>query len=90
MAHPTFALVKKTKVMKFFIYSVFMLLSLTAVAQSPIGIWKTIDDNSGEARSHVEIYEKEGMLFGKISKLLHQDPSIICDNCKGDKKINLF
>jgi len=74
--------------MKKFVLSglLFLGLSLYAAAQTPVGTWKTIDDNSGEARSHVEIYEQNGKLFGKIAKLLLADPSTVCDACKGDKK----
>ncbi|MEZ5040650.1 MAG: DUF2147 domain-containing protein [Saprospiraceae bacterium] len=64
----------------------FLTSSLYAIAQSPVGTWKTIDDNSGEARSHVEIYEQNGRFFGKISKLLKSEPGVVCDECKGDKK----
>ena len=55
-------------------------------AQSPIGVWKTIDDNTGEAKSHIEIYEQGGKLNGKIAKLLLSPPDKICDNCTGKKK----
>ena len=55
-------------------------------AQSPVGVWKTIDDNTKEARSHVEIYEQGGKLYGKIIKLLDEDPSSLCEKCKGPKK----
>lgn len=55
-------------------------------AQSPIGTWKTIDDNTGEARSHVEIYEQDGKVYGKIVKLLQSDPGTLCEECKGAKK----
>jgi len=74
--------------MKKFVLSglLFLGLSLYAAAQTPVGTWKTIDDNSGEARSHVEIYEQNGKLYGKIAKLLLADPSTLCDACKGDKK----
>ena len=44
-------------------------------AQSPVGIWKTVDDNTGEAKSHVEIYEEGGKIHGKLVKLLQKDPS---------------
>lgn len=74
--------------MKIFFCStvLFLGLSLYVAAQTPVGTWKTIDDNSGEARSYVEIYEEEGQFFGKISKLLQADPGTLCDECKGDKK----
>lgn len=63
------------------------LFSLTAVAQStPVGIWKTIDDETGDAKSHVEIFQKDGKLHAKVVKLLQSDPDTVCDKCPGDKK----
>jgi hypothetical protein len=55
--------------------------------QSIIGKWKTIDDNTGEERSVVEIYEKGGKVYGKIIKLFRkpgEDPDPICDECDAD------
>ena len=63
-----------------------MLFLTTGFAQSPIGTWKTIDDNTGEAKSHIEVFEKGGKLYGKISKLLLSPPDKICEACKGDKE----
>lgn len=67
---------------------IFLLLScLTLKAQSVVGKWKTIDDNSGEERSVVEIYEKNGRIFGRIIKLFRkpgEDPDPVCDECDGD------
>lgn len=53
------------------------------------GKWKTIDDETGKAKSIVEIYEKDGKAYGKIVKLFRspneeQDP--ICDECEDDRK----
>ena len=72
--------------MKYILSLSFSLLVTFTYAQSPIGMWKTIDDNSGEARSHVEIYEQDGKLFGKITKLLDVEPGTLCDQCPGKKK----
>ena len=58
-------------------------------AASPIGLWKTIDDESGKAESIVEIYEQDGMLYGRVVELLDpppDDPNPVCDECKGDRK----
>jgi len=67
-----------------------MLASLSGLwAQgSPEGIWKTVDDKTGESKSTVEIYEEGGRYFGKITALLRQgvDPNERCAACKGDKK----
>ena len=64
-----------------------LMLNVSAFAQSsPLGTWKTIDDATGDAKSHVEIYEENGKLFGKVTKLLQRDPSTLCEKCPGDKK----
>ncbi|MCB0705024.1 MAG: DUF2147 domain-containing protein [Saprospiraceae bacterium] len=53
---------------------------------SIVGVWKTIDDETGEPKSHLEIYEKDGMFYGKVVKLLQSPPDTTCDLCPGDKK----
>lgn len=53
---------------------------------SILGVWKTIDDDGKTAMSHVEIYEREGKVFGKIVKLLKDPPDVLCDKCTGEKK----
>ncbi len=58
----------------------------TAFAQSPVGQWRTIDDETGEPKSIVEIYEQNGALYGKIVKLLPEDRPTICDVCEGEFK----
>lgn len=65
-------------------------IHMGATAQDAvIGKWKTIDDNTGEAKSVVEIYKQNGKVYGKIVKLFRgpdeeQDP--ICEECPGDRK----
>jgi uncharacterized protein (DUF2147 family) len=54
-----------------------------------IGTWQTIDDegpNKGKASSYIEIFEKNGVYAGKITKLLIDSPDKICDKCKGNLK----
>ncbi|HWB76872.1 MAG TPA: DUF2147 domain-containing protein [Nannocystaceae bacterium] len=50
---------------------------------SPVGVWKTIDDDSGEAKSQVKIYERDGKLRGKITKL-YNNPDALCEACDGE------
>jgi len=38
-----------------------------------------------KAKSHVEIYEKDGKFFGKVVKLLPAATTSTCDGCEGDK-----
>ena len=47
-------------------------------------MWRTIDDETGEPKSVVEIYEQDGELFGKIAKILPEGRSPICDICEGE------
>ncbi len=63
----------------------FILMVTSSAAQSCVGVWKTIDDETGEEKSHVEIYEKNGNYYGKIIKLLKASTTK-CDNCSGDRK----
>lgn len=62
-------------------------MSVAVMAQSsPVGVWKTVDDATGETKSHVEIYEKGGKFHGKIIKLLLKPADTVCESCTGDKK----
>lgn len=75
--------------MKYFFFSFLMLLGIANVnaqSNSPFGVWKSIDDKTGEAKSHVEVYQKNGKMYGKIIKILTDKPNAKCDECKGEKK----
>ena len=51
------------------------------------GKWKTIDDETGEARSIVEIYERNGKVFGKIVEILNDEKKDArCEECPGSDK----
>ncbi|MEM8895077.1 MAG: DUF2147 domain-containing protein [Bacteroidota bacterium] len=79
-----------------FLITLSTLLSVSIQAQSITGKWKTIDDESGKARSIVEVFEKDGKIYGKIIELFlepHEDPDPVCVECtdhrKGEKVIGL-
>lgn len=70
--------------MKNLIYLVTLLLSFSIQAQRLSGKWKTIDDETGEFKSVIEIYENQGSFYGKIvSLLLKEDQGKRCEKCKG-------
>lgn len=59
------------------------------VAQSSItGKWRTIDDDTGEVKSIVEITKKNGNLYGEIVQLFNEDPNYdpLCSECSGKLK----
>lgn len=64
------------------------LLTMTGMhAQDVFGKWTTIDDNTGEARSVVEIFEREGKVYGKIVAITDPDKrDRVCENCSGDDR----
>ena len=54
---------------------------------SPVGVWRTIDDNTHKPRGLIRLYEQNGEIFGKIQASF--DPAEakeICDRCEGDRK----
>lgn len=56
---------------------------------SPVGLWKNIDDVSGKPKALIRITESEGALQGRIEQLFRapaeeQNPK--CDKCEGARK----
>jgi uncharacterized protein (DUF2147 family) len=67
--------------------SLITLTCVAAVAQDVTGKWKTIDDETGEAKSVVEIYKQNGEIYGKVVEIL--DPAkrdLTCTECPGADK----
>lgn len=64
------------------------LFTMTGIqAQDVFGKWKTIDDNTGEARSIVEIFEREGKVYGKIIAITDPEKrDRVCVKCSGDDR----
>ncbi len=65
------------------------LSALTAMAQmTPVGLWKTIDDKDGSAKSEIRIVENGGVVSGKIERDLNPKakPDDKCTECKDDRK----
>ena len=60
--------------------------SVLAADDSPIGLWLTIDDNSGRARSEVRITEENGALFGRIEKIIIPGKTETCVLCTDERK----
>ena len=65
--------------------------SLNLSAQSITGTWKTIDDETGKAKSEVAIWKaKDGLYYGKIMKLYEKEKqNNTCTKCaKDDPRYN--
>jgi uncharacterized protein (DUF2147 family) len=58
-----------------------------AEADSPVGLWRTIDDKSGRARSAVRIYEEGGRLFGRIERGYDpREDDRVCSLCTDERR----
>lgn len=64
--------------------AIFCLNMSTGYAQEVVGKWKTVDDDTGEPKSIVELYKKDGDLYGKVVQLLiPEDQGKRCAKCTG-------
>ena len=63
--------------------------SVYAADSSPLGLWKTIDDNTGQPRGLVRIREVNGQYEGKVEKIFPkpgepENPN--CEKCEGSRR----
>ncbi|MCC4606514.1 DUF2147 domain-containing protein [Xanthomonas campestris] len=62
---------------------------LAHASDSPVGRWKTIDDETGKPKSVVQIEQAaNGTLSGKVVEILQsaKGPNPLCDKCEGERK----
>ncbi len=78
---------KKLSFMKNLILTFAILFFTTTFSQSVIGKWKTIDDETGQAKSIVEIYENAGKVYGKVIEIFEEKrKNDVCKECSGTDK----
>ncbi|MBH0057395.1 DUF2147 domain-containing protein [Pseudoalteromonas sp. SWXJZ94C] len=56
-------------------------------APTPVGLWKTIDEDTNQAKSYVRITQTDGVLSGTVDKII--DPTKQkdkCTECEGNLK----
>ena len=60
----------------------------TMAQGTPVGLWRSFDDKTGEAKAEVRIAETPAGLSGKIEKRLLKDakPEDVCVQCSDDRK----
>lgn len=67
----------------------FAVTAASAMAQStPVGLWRNVDDKTGEVKAEISIAETNGALLGRIEKALGKDakPGAVCVECSDDRK----
>lgn len=54
---------------------------LTGQNLSPVGTWGVFQEETGEIKAHVEIFEKNAKYHGRIVKLFDERPDAVCQKC---------
>lgn len=70
-------------------FLILMLICFTGAmnAQSVFGKWKTIDDRTGKPKGVIEIYKKDGLMYGNVIKILEEGKEgVKCTKCEGKLK----
>ena len=77
-----------TQLLKLSVFFSAALCASMALANSPVGQWHTLDDKTGEVKSVVVIFEQQGVVRGRVEKVLRKDadPAAKCDKCSDDRK----
>jgi uncharacterized protein (DUF2147 family) len=77
-----------TQLLKLSVFLSAALCASMALANSPVGQWHTLDDKTGEVKSVVLIFEQQGLVRGRVEKVLRKDadPAAKCDKCSDDRK----
>jgi len=66
-----------------------LFFSASAMAQmSPVGLWRNVDDKTGEVLAEIHITDNGGVLNGHIEKSLKKDgkANATCEECTDDRK----
>ena len=70
------------------ILTLLLFAPLSFAADSPVGLWKTVDDKTNKPRSLVRIVEENGEYKGIVEKGLREDdnPERVCEKCDVPRK----
>lgn len=62
----------------------FGLLFAQLASADVVGKWRTVDDETGQPKSIVEIFERGGRYHGRVVELLPGAAGDVCSKCPGD------
>ncbi|MCK5440331.1 MAG: DUF2147 domain-containing protein [Maribacter sp.] len=72
---------------KLILLGIFLILPCTMQSQSVFGRWKTIDDRTGKPKAVIDIYKKEGLMYGHVVEILEEGKeNALCTKCDGEFK----
>ncbi|HPU50534.1 MAG TPA: DUF2147 domain-containing protein [Burkholderiaceae bacterium] len=53
---------------------------------SPVGLWKTVDDDTKQAKALIRVSERDGLISGRIEKVLTDKADARCELCTDERK----
>ncbi|MDQ6683547.1 MAG: DUF2147 domain-containing protein [Pseudomonadota bacterium] len=62
--------------------------SLACAQATPVGLWKTIDDETKQPKAYIRIVETNGVYSGTLEKIIDPSgpPNAVCKACTDDRK----
>lgn len=66
--------------------SLFLFTSIVFAADPAVGLWKSVDDQTGEVTALWRIYEKNGILYGEIAATIGFPQDVVASACKESYK----
>lgn len=73
--------------MRLFLLSAGLLIATYGTAQPITRRWKQVDDLTGEVRSIIQLFQKDGKIAGRIVRIFTrpgEDPNPLCEQCNPD------
>lgn len=71
---------------KFFVLGLAAFAAGAFAQMSPVGLWRNIDDKTGEAKAEIRIVDNGGKLSGRIEKTLTRNGKPTCEECRDERK----
>ncbi len=70
-----------------FMITIFCSIQLVGQKKDVTGTWTTVDDSTGEHKATVEIYKRDGKVYGKVIQITRESSrNNVCDLCEGEDK----
>ena len=72
---------------KFTLVLILLLTSSLAYSQSIFGKWKTVDDRTGNPKAIINIFNRDGLMYGIVEKIVEPGKeNAKCVKCEGELK----
>ena len=83
-----FSVKRSVKLSALVVFGAFFFVTSGLMAQAPVGVWQTIGDkgeDKGKVQSTIQIYEYDGKLGGRVTKLVKDPEAKGHESCPGNK-----